>query len=276
MKAVIYGLERTSGGAGNRIARAMAEGCKRRKVEYDAYGNFDGVIRGDIALCYGWVHELKTKLFSSYLNAGAHCVFFDLGYWGRGNTGYYRIGIDSWDTRDNLKRNCSSDRFDSFAKRGFFTLRNGWNFDSKKIMIVGMSDKAARTHGYEPQQWENQTLAWLKENVPEYEPYIRQKPTMVKEKMPSIDEAFRDTYFVVSHHSNVSVECLVANIPYHAVKGVGTLLCPRDLTAENIREPEFPANSDRMQLLYDTAYSQWSIGEMQSGECWDYISGVVV
>lgn len=274
MRVAVYGISAGSNAGRdkpNLIGHALRAGFKRQGVECLPLEKFTGEVVADVALAYGWLGELTTHVFSKYKEAGKHFVFFDLGYWERGAEGHYRLGIDDWDTALRMKRGCPADRFDSLR----IPLRDDWDRKSKTIMVVGMSDKAAWTHGYKAGEWEQQTKAAVELAVPGYTVYVRQKPNKATRRMAPIEEALREAYFVVSHHSNVAVDCLVAGVPFYAKKGVGSLMSLPDFTADTIRNPTRPAREDMMGLLYDIAYAQWTPAEMRSGACWDYIKSIL-
>lgn len=274
MKVAVYGVSMGSNAGRdkpNLIGHALRAGFKRHSVECLPFEKFDGKVVADVALAYGWLGELTTHVFSKYKEAGKHFVFFDLGYWDRGAEGHYRLGINDWDTALQMRRGCPSDRFDKLR----IPLRNDWDHTSKTIMIVGMSDKAAWTHGYKAGEWEQKTKAEVEKAAPGYSVYVRQKPNKLSRRMAPIEEALREAYFVVSHHSNVAVDALVAGVPFYAKKGVGSLLSNPDFSAATLASPSHPNKEDMMGLLYDIAYAQWTPGEMRAGACWDYIKGVL-
>lgn len=288
MKVAIYGMTKAGlrGGPGERgdmIGQAMAAGLKRHNVPHTMHARFDGVV-ADVAIAYGWINELKDKVFSAYRDAGKRFVFIDLGYWNRGTRGAYRVSVDSWDSADNMLRNCPDGRF----RESRITLRSDWNPESRDVMIVGMSDKAAWTHGYRFNEWENKAKAFLEDKYlgKGFRFYIRQKPRGKEaSRAVPIEQALKNTRFVISHHSNVAVDCLIAGIPYTCKKGVARFLSPTShreygevytgVADADIINPHFPAYEDRISLLNDIAYVQWTVKEMIGGHCWDYLKEVM-
>ena len=74
---------------------------------------------------------------------------------------------------------------------------------------------------------------------------------------------------LVTHHSNAAVDALAAGIPVFCEDGAASLLSmPRLADIENPPLPE-----GRAQFFADLAYCQWSVPEMASGACWDYLIG---
>lgn len=273
MRIGVYGVhDKSSSDKTNLIGVAMATGAKRHGHEVHLHGRYNGKVHADLCICYGWINELTDKIFSQHQEAGVPFVFVDLGYWDRGIEGYYRIGINDWDTAKHMKRDCPSDRFNKLN----VPLRDDWNPSASQVMIVGMSGKAAWTHGYKEGEWEHDTKQFLIGSArPGFTFYIRQKPNKQNRRIAPIEEDLKESRFVVSHHSNVAVDALVAGIPFWAKKGVGALISPPTLDSALFDTPWFPEPKDKMQLLYDIAYAQWTPGEMRSGACLDYIREVL-
>lgn len=272
MKVAVFG----QGSKGSRevnIARAMAKGAKRHGHQVLELDQIPQVPVGDVLIAYGWIHELAGQMFSRFKNAGRHYVFVDLGYWGRSQTGYHRLAVDDWDSLHSLKAGMPDDRL----RAGGLVLSNEWGFGHAQVMVAGMSSKAARSHGYEFLQWEKATAAALKDLLPDHQIQIRQKPQKSdKVQPPSISEVLKTAYFVASHHSNVSVDCLRAGIPYWCVKGVGERLSISTLTDTSFQNLAVPSDEDRWQLLADIAYVQYNLDEMANGTCWNYIKDFII
>lgn len=283
MKAAIYGLSKdglngSRGDRGDRIGLSMADGLKKRGIEYSLHTKFDGVC-ADVALAYGWIHELQEGLFTKYKEAGKHFVFFDLGYWNRGQKGSYRVAIDDWDSARHFPHDSSDFRF----RASGITLRNDWKPTSKNVIIAGMSDKAAWTHGFKFMEWENKTRAYLsgKYEGMGFKFAIRAKPkNKDKDKVAPIEDLLKHTYCVVSHHSNVSVDAIIAGVPFTCRKGVARHVAPPGLPDDFVEDldllaPHVLTYDQRYNFLCNVAYVQWTTKEMSEGHCWDYIQGVL-
>lgn len=271
MKIVVYQAQ-----SGNKrirmIGEAMAAGFKRHSLQVIRPKKFDGKILGDLVTAYGWVHE---NVFKAYRKAGAHYAYWDLGYWGRSiQYGYHRVGVDDWDSVTHCLRGCPSQRFDA------------WKFDvaefsakrtqrAREVLVAGMSKKAARTHGYGFNRWENAAKDSIESfNLP-YLLNLRPKPNKQIRGLEPLADALNRSRIVVSHHSNVAIDALFAGVPSYCVKGMGLLSSQKELTREVIENPYFPTRSEQLQILYDTAHCQWSINEMRSGAAAAYIMDVL-
>lgn len=283
MKVAIYGLSEAGlkgarSDRGDRIGNCLADGFKSHGIEYSMHSKFEGVC-ADVALSYGWIHELRDKLFTAYKEAGKHFVFVDLGYWNRGHKGAYRVSVDDWDSARNMLRGCPDDRF----RNSNINFRNDWDSSSKNVVIVGMSEKAAWTHGYKFMEWESNTKQYLdnKYSGMGYKFLIRQKPRgKGASKATPIEDVLKSSYFVISHHSNVGVDALIAGVPYTCRKGVAMHLAPitnpDDFVEDvDLLHPQLPSYEEKYNLLSDIAYVQWTTEEMSKGMCWDYIEKVL-
>jgi len=259
IKIVMYEMSRHK--RARIVAAAMDEGLRRHGIKTIVRDKFRGV-EGDIAVAYGWIHEPIFKKYGSYL-------YFDLGYWdrkpkGQPKEGMHRLSISSWCPTDRMARGMPTDRL---GKSGellrFSTGRN--------ILIAGMSEKAARTHGYAFKQWEDEAMVRMRAYT--NRPIVfRPKPSKAVPGTPISDE-LRRSAVVVSHHSNVAVEAMIEGVAVYAEKGVGKLVSMKDLREVEYARP--PDLETRIAFLADIAYCQWTPEEMRRGEVWEHASSLV-
>lgn len=272
------------------LAQAMALGFQRHGLGMRVRNIWNGQIEGDIALAYGWAHE---KIFSAYKAAGANYAYWDLGYWNRhpeapkragAREGHHRLAINSWDTADCMRRQCPPDRLNmtpvevrppAYAGKGldaWMALKDGRN----TILVAGMSEKAAGSHGYRYREWEDETIAQLRELTAGAGLSIlyRDKPAR-KELSEPIMSVLQRCCLVVSHHSNVAVDALCAGVPSWCKKGVGRLWSAVELQDAVACCAPSVGDAERQGLLSDIAYAQWTPAEMRSGQAWDHIRGLL-
>lgn len=272
MRAALYCCA-GSGKRGRYLADAMRIGLGKHGVSAEILSKFNGVC-ADIALAYGWAHE---RIFTAYKDAGATYVYWDLGYWARkfpGNPldGYYRLAVGDWDTAVNMRLQCPDDRW----RAAGIPLRERAGRPNE-ILIAGMSEKAAKSHGYRFNQWEHRLRDDIAAFGLKYPIILRPKPNKKKRGLPDIQKALASARIVISHHSNVSVDALIAGVPSYAVKGVGVLARHGEtLTADYLQKPYFPSDADRLQILCDIAYAQWTPAEMRAGAAWEHIKGLLL
>lgn len=260
------------------LANAMAEGI-------DSFGDqarlFPGFERGretwgDTIVAYGWRHP---NLFLDYLETGRHFVYLDLGWWDRKpagavHGGFHKVVVDAREPNAYFRRQSSPDRFSRFGLEV-----KPWRTGGNHILLAGMSAKSAGTRGYLPQQWEVDMISQLR-SVTTRPIVYRPKPswpdaTPIEETTFSpahvpIDRALKGAWAVVTLHSNVAVDALVAGIPIHCQQGVALPLSTSLANIETAFGTCTPISA-RENLLADIAYCQWSVPEMLDGACWRHL-----
>ena len=242
------------------IAEAMANGVRVHgdQVVDDPRG-------ADVVVRYGWER-------GGELHAGRRAVYFDLPYWRRSAevNGYYRLGVDDWCMGRRLPRGRSADRLRSFGIEVM-----GWNRDGRDVIVAGMAERSANVHGYEFEEWERMAVDRLQECCPNRRIWYRPKPkhALMASRMPGahfdtrrLADALTAAALVVTHHSNVAIDALVAGVPVIADLGPASLASVR---WDQANEP--PHEADRAALLADVAWLQWSVDEMHRGLCWAYL-----
>jgi hypothetical protein len=245
----------------NAIAEAMHEGALRYGLYSERHKRLGERRTADIACAYGWI---SAEAFKAHPNF----VMVDLGYWQRDWKGYHRIAVNSWDTATNMLRGCPSDRFD---RLGLAVAESADVSDRDTVLIAGMSEKGARTHGYGPGVWENSTCEIVRRLCPEFRPVIRPKPGRRSPIVRPLADDLAQARIVLTHHSNVAIDAALVGIPSHAVKGAGSLLSTGILAAERLRGMIARSREERYALACDCAYAQWNVDEMRSGAVWEYI-----
>lgn len=278
MKVVCFGGE--SYQRARHIAKAMAEGLKRHGITVRYAEKVD--FAGDLIIAYGWRHR---GLFDTYKSTGRHFVYLDLGFWQRKGAGvprlegYHKVAVDDWSPTPKMRRNCPADRLGRLG----LTLAP-WRpaNPAKAVLVAGMSEKSARGHGLEPEAWERAAVATLRQITAR--PIIyRPKPSWPNAKpidgaqlsigAETLESVLARTHMVVTHHSNVGIDALVAGIPVYCETGAPALLSCAAIA--DIETPRIPSDQERKQLLADLAYAQWTPAEMRSGACWDHIKGLI-
>lgn len=259
-----------------RIAEAMRAGIRLAGDEVElATAYFGRGVQGDVAIAYGW--NTWHQAFEAYRAAGRHFVYIDLGFWGRKPKGrrlegYHKVVVDAW--HDEAFR--VGNPPDRYAASGPpvqpFRIDDGRRY----IVVAGMSAKSARTHGLQPEEWERWAIREIRRHTDRPIVY-RPKPSWADATVlpgagyspPSETTAsiLGRAYAVVTHHSNLAVDAVIAGVPVFAKTGVAAAVSMRAL--EEIDNPPFP--DDRRPWLADVAYCQWTPAEMEAGLCWRHI-----
>lgn len=228
-----------------------------------------------IAVFYGMVGALP-KILSDYRAAGLKAIYIDLGYWGRHEggrwSGYHKIAINSRHPTGYF----SARRHDGLRAAELKVRPRDWIVNPEHILLAGMGAKGAEAEGFAPEAWERAAIAELRKHTDRPIVY-RPKPSW-KEAQPiegtifshftqDLHKVLRRCHAVVTHHSNVAVDGLVAGVPAFCVEGVA-----RPLALDDLSKIEAPYRAtDRMQWINDISYTQWSIGEMRRGKAWKHL-----
>lgn len=260
------------------LARAMSYGVEEAGDHGRLISGFDiqEPLWGDVVVAYGW---RWPELFWAYRFSGRHFVYLDLGWWERKppgaiNEGFHKVVVDGREPNDYFRRCSSPDRFSRFG----LTVAP-WRQDGAHVLLAGMSAKSAGTRGYGPQQWELAMVQNLRE-ITAREIVYRPKPSWLEAKpIPGtafsppqvpIERALANAWAVVTLHSNVAVDALLAGIPIHCQEGVAL---PFSTHLDMIDRPFSPTTpiSARENLMADIAYCQWSVPELADGTCWRHL-----
>ncbi len=260
----------------------MAEGIARcgDRVVVIPEDRWQGGIDADVACFYGLEGNTPEifRLYSSAALPEHRAVFLDLGYWGRREggrwAGYHKVVVnDRHPNRYLLRYPMPGDRLAMFHVEPKPLREPGHH-----ILLCGMSDKAARAVGLEPEEWELGTIAELRRLTTRPIVY-RPKPswkgarplpgTRFSEPGRTLEEDLLGCHALVTRHSNCALEALLAGVPAHAEDGVAALL--NCWTLGDVNAPTLPSAAARLELARNLAYAQWSIAEMREGLPWRHL-----
>lgn len=220
--------------------------------------------------------EGNNRLVFRDYAARSAAVYVDLGYWGRREggrwTGYHKISVNARHPNayfraiphppDRLKR--------------FHVEPKPWTTTGRHILLAGMGDKGAWAEGFKPEEWERWAISEIRK-VSKRQIVYRPKPswktakpiagTIYSPRERDVEQELRECWAVVTHHSNVAVEAVLAGIPAFCWGGVALEMSLQDLS--RIEAPFHPEG--RAQWAADIAYTQWSIAEMRTGAPWRHL-----
>lgn len=254
----------------------MAEGVSRSGTiaELRSSISYRGIPDHDVAIFYGLAGGLQ-RIFSDYRAAGRKAVYCDLGYWGRRKRtrfdGYHKVSVNNrHPTAYFQNRPHTRERF---AQHGVQVVP--WRQEGEHILVAGMSGKAASCEELQPHAWERETIERLRQLTRRriiYRPkpnWAEAKPIegSIFDRETPLEVALQNCHAVVSHHSNVAVDALLAGIPCICPGGVASVLSGQQL--EQIENPPMP--DGREQWAADLAWTQWSVEEMQRGLAFRYL-----
>lgn len=258
------------------VAESMHVGMRSLGVPHDFLSSLHahGIGKYDVTIHYGLAQGLRQIFHEQRRKRKA--IYIDLGYWGRRKRtrydGFHKIALNARHPTEYFqRREHSPDRFRSFN----LTMRP-WRKSGRHILVAGMSAKAAAEEGYQPHQWERDTIAALRQLTDR--PIIyRPKPNWTGAKpLPGSEfgrdqplaDALTNCHAVVTRHSNVGVDAILRGIPCIASHGVASAMGGWNL--DQIEDPPMP--DGREQWAADIAWTQWSLDEMREGAAYRYLA----
>lgn len=250
------------------VAQAAALGLKRsgervKLIECQDYKKVDS----DYAVMYGFADRLR-EIYEDY-RSDAAVVYFDLGYWKRRiktrYDGYYKAVVNGRHPTEYFqKREHCGSRLEALGVE-----IQPWRSGGENVILAGMSEKAARAEGLEHQRWERDAFKTLVRHT--NRPIIyRPKPNCSRsrpikgarfDKTSLPGQLFETAHAIVTRHSNIAVEGLIAGIPAFCDAGVASVLSKKNLV--KIEKPWYPDN--RLQWARDIAWCQFKLTEIKDG-----------
>lgn len=231
----------------------------------------------ETAVFYGLEPPLQ-RIFDEYRKPGRRAVYVDLGYWGRREggrwSGYHKVVVNSRHPSAYFQaRRHERSRIEHLGVQV-----RPWRRGGGYILLAGMGDKGALAEGYQPEQWERWAIEEIRK-VTDRPIMYRPKPSWKRAKPiagvgfshrdEKIEAVLKRAHSVVTHHSNVAVDGLVAGIPAFCWSGVAAGLSLQELSQiERRHTPD-----GREQWIADIAWTQWSIAEMAQGLPWRHLKG---
>lgn len=227
----------------------------------------------DACVFYGFIPDLQ-KIMADYNAAARPAVYIDLGYWKReGLTGYHKIAVGARHPTAYFQRR----KHDYSRVKALGVTLSPWPKHGRHILLAGMGSKAsviAEHVAFESfERWAVETIRSHSNRQIIYRPKPSCKNsrplngTIYSPKEQDLSRVLQDCHAVVTHHSNVAVDALIAGVPVFCWHGVAAPLGLQDLT--QIETPRYP--DDRAQWLNDVAWTQFSVPEMAAGVPWRHL-----
>ena len=257
------------------VGTAMHRGCMALGLRADLLpsASYRGVRQHEVAIFYGLADGLR-RVFDDYRRHGK-AIYIDLGYWGRRKRtrfdGHHKLVLNSrHPTAYFSRKSHGSARFDALG-----VTIEPWRAKGRHIIVAGMSGKAAACEGLGVEEWERNAVAKLRGFTDRpiiYRPKpnwtgARAIPGSIMDAKTPLELALRNCHAVVTHHSNVGVDALMAGVPVISVEGVASLLGSRHVS--DIGHPAMP--DGRHQWAADLAWTQWTVAEMEQGLAMRYL-----
>lgn len=216
------------------------------------------------------------RIFQDYKSAGLHAVYVDLGYWERRQggrwTGYHKVVVNHRHPVSYFMRR----PLPAWRAEAVGVKVQPWRRAGGHILLAGMGDKGAGAEGFKPEGWERETIAELRRYTKRQIVY-RPKPSW-KQARPilgasyspreqPVEQVLANAWAVVTHHSNVAVDGLVAGVPAFTWGGVALPMALSRL--DRIEDPLLPEG--REQWAANIAWQQWSVREIAEGLPWRFL-----
>lgn len=226
----------------------------------------------EIAVFYGFDANLR-RVFKDYRAAGRTVIYVDLGYWGRKDngklSGYHKVVVNG--RHPTAYFQSTRHPFDR-AERLNLTIQP-WRRGGEHIMVAGMSAKCAEVEGFRPSEWESLTIEALRKRTdrqiiyrpkPSWAEASRLQGAKFEPEHDALPRLLENCHCVVTHHSNVAIDGILAGVPAFTTAGAAGALALSDL--DMIESPIRPEG--REQFIADLAYTQWTTAEMRTGHVW--------
>ena len=234
-----------------------------------------GILRGTGLM----LKEAKAKGIDYYYMDHA---YYNPGYGGKG---YLRITKNGHAC--TTLRDVDSKAFDSFEKYSLQPWRPNAQ-RGKKILVLPPTDAVGWF--FNDRDWEQRTVAKIREYMPDAEIVVRRKPgePVVDERgfllhlhtseevknYPPLEEQLADSFCVVAYNSMVALQATLMGIP---VITSGNSCCTRiSFSVESLAKPELfdiePAV--RSKVVWWLAHNQWKRRSIEEGGAWEKLQEI--
>lgn len=214
--------------------------------------------RPDLIAGYSW----RAVMREAHRRWPEIVLFCDVGFWSRDD--YMKLALgDRWSPL------VDRDYDDSRLRRHGVTIMPSRE-PGKRVLVCGMSEKAAGTWNLKAQEWEQMAVRRLLKAGAMV--LYRPKPTWSGKHpipgagydlVPTIEQTLRKVDAVVSHHSNAAIDALAAGLPIYVETGIARALSVP--TIEDAIGAQAPDYERRAWFLRQVAFHQWSMKELASG-----------
>ncbi|MFA6063880.1 MAG: hypothetical protein WC736_14935 [Gallionella sp.] len=240
----------TESASGLSILKSVYAAMIQSKMSVKVTKSFQG--GANWLMLYGVGAKDRSTARDKQLASGNHALLWDLGYFGRKKaTGYMRVSIDHQHPQAWLDRTVPNPK--RWEVHGI-NLREDANPDGH-IVLAGCGQKShvfLGTHG-----WEKFKIDQLRERFPDRRIIYRPKPgshavtlDCETDSTSLIAHVLKGAALVVSRHSNVSCDAIIAGVPFECDDGAAAWLKGKPYTPEN-----------RLDFLRRLSFWQWKSDE---------------
>lgn len=262
-----------------KIATSMARGIAGTgEAETKLVNSGPCLPDASVAVMYG-MSPHHRELHRQYIARGVTVLILDLGYWGRDSngeiSGNHKLAVDYWHPGPRQFEGDAPDE----RLRAAGIRPSPWRTEGHHILLAGLGRKGAELYGHpDPQWWDRQMVDKLRA-ITKRPIVYRPKPnsldlapirgTILSSGGESLHRVLRGAWCVVTHHSNVAVDALIAGVPVICMDGAAKVVCPDDIAL--VEDPPIIGDARRSWFLQHLAFCQWSVGEMRIGAPWRHL-----
>lgn len=269
------------------IGGALADGFRKHGDEVAIVGTHE-FIRPDwetqLAVVIG-VKGHSKRIMTAYRRGERHCMLVDKSYFGRSE--YMRLSVDGFQPAYLHSQPRPDDRWRAIRDR-FRVEVKPKRQRGKHLIYAGSSQKYCDWHelGNVTEYAIGVCHAINKTTHSTLKLYYRPKPSWVaghpEEVKPILDTEFSGPdvkldrllpgcHALITHGSNAAVESIIAGVPAILVSHEGVCAAYRvaEKGVENLYDPSFPTDEERLQWLCDLSYCQFDLDEMRNGTAWE-------
>jgi len=220
----------------------------------------------DLAVVWGLRNKEINK---GQLEHSADYLVMERGYF-NDRKKYTGLGFNGLNGRaEFLAENMPPDRWE---KHGVEI--KPWRMKGDYILLMGQVSGDQSLYGKDPRHWYEKTMNEIKA-ITDIPVYYRPHPLSRKYDgilqcdgcmTDTLADAFSKAIVVITYNSNSGVDAILNGIPVIAMDQ-GSMAW--DMARHEITN-EFSI-PDRKQWLYDLAYKEWTINEIEPGEAWDHL-----
>lgn len=229
----------------------------------------------DLHMVVGVRSRRLTRLLEA---AGLPFVFWDKGYTRKWPT-WWRASAGGRQPLGHLERaECPQDRAE---ERGW--LGRAWDRHRRrrgdKILLIGSTpDYQAYYDLPEPTAWAAQVVAEIRART-DRDIVYRPRPKLPGAEPVAgasysrgvpIEQDLERAHCLVTHGSNACLDALFAGVP-SVVLGDGVVKSVSSTSLDGVGRPREVGVGERVRLLANLAYTQWTFEEIRSGEAWEHI-----
>ncbi len=226
--------------------------------------------------------QLETQLVGRPIDTAFHSEF--------------RVGVNGflWDDAEWGFEHINHDRSNKVFERNGYDPNVPWKQDGEYILLCMQKVGDASLRGADVFAWTEQSVNQirrytdkdivirphplyrkstlhntLKEKVLAVADVHWQEADVTKPDFVAIDKQLKNAWCTVTYSSGTGIDAVINGVPNVACD-TGSMVY--DVSSTDIAEIENPYRGDKTEWCNRIAHCQWSVGEFESGECWEHVS----